>query len=362
MSRNKFRFSGLFLSTTRQNGTMPESATHPHCAVATTTTAVARGLALFVAGFTLLNLAGEAFHRGFDASIWWIDLRPLSSLISRGLLLLSAVVLLDFVRNPGLTGKRRLVFQVTSGTLTAIALRDAATFYNLIDRHEIQSSFPMSVSLVVATGFGLLLVASLLKTAPDQSVRLRNIVTTATFGVCLVAFPLLQIFCFGWTDYRRSADVAVVFGCRVYRNGEPSEALIDRVHCGVDLYRAGLCSYLLMSGGPGPGETHETTAMKRLAVDMGVPADRVLIDELGLSTDETVTHTLPMIKARGFRRVLAVSHYFHLPRIKLTYSRAGLDVFTVPTQRTRGLWRQEFLLIREVAALWAYYARPLTGL
>ena len=341
---------------------MPEFATRQHCITATTTTAVACGLALFIAAFTFLNLIGEAVHRGFDASIWWINLRPLSPRLSFFLLSVTAVVLLDFVRNPCLTGRRKLLFQATCGFFTTLALRDAASFYLLVHRQEIQSSFPLSVSLFVSAGFGLLLVASQLPSATQQRGHSQRLLTGTTFGACMIAFPLLQIFCFGWTDYRRPADVAVVFGCHVYRDGKPSEALIERVSCGVELYRAGLCRNLIMSGGPGPGETHETTAMKRLAIEMGVPADHVLVDELGLSTDETVTHTLPLIKKHGFHRVLAVSHYFHLPRIKLTYNRAGLDVFTVPPPRTRGLSRHERLLAREVAALWAYYARPLTGL
>ena len=83
----------------------------------------------------------------------------------------------------------------------------------------------------------------------------------STVSVSLIAFPLLQILCFGHTDYRRHADAAVVFGCRVYSDGTPSGALEDRVRQACELFELGYVEHLVMSGGPGPGATHETDAM-----------------------------------------------------------------------------------------------------
>ena len=172
----------------------------------------------------------------------------------------------------------------------------------------------------------------------------------------------MQIHCFGWTDYRRPGDAAVVFGCKVYPNGNLSTALSDRVRSACDLYHEGLVAHLIMSGGPGRGDVHETEAMRDFAVKLGVPSESILIDSMGLSTDETVTNTVPLFRQHGFTRVLAVSHYFHLPRIKLAYQRAGVDVFTVPARQKNRLPNRHFMMVREVVALWAYYARPLTGL
>jgi len=39
----------------------------------------ARAIALFFGGFSLLNVLGDLRHPGFDASLWWIDLRILPS-------------------------------------------------------------------------------------------------------------------------------------------------------------------------------------------------------------------------------------------------------------------------------------------
>ena len=326
-----------------------------------------KGFFNLIAAFTLLNLVGEMVHRGFDASIWWIDLRMLPLSVGHGLLLSLVVAMLDFALCPECRGGRRWLRAAVTFTFLLLSLNDAVRFLLLVHRGDISSSFEFPVSLAVAVSFATVLWTVLRPThcssgRSQSDTQRERLLGGATFGACLVMFPLLQMHCFGWTDYRRPADVAVVFGCRVFPDGSLSLALADRVRSGVELYRQGYCRYLIMSGGPGPGDIHETEAMKRYATELGVPAERILTDRLGLSTDETVTHTMPLLNEYRFDRVLAVSHYYHLPRIKLAYARAGQEVFTVPATQTRRLWKQELLLVREVVALWAYYARPLTGL
>src|SRR5437868_14663387 len=89
--------------------------------------------------------------------------------------------------------------------------------------------------------------------------------------ICWVGvFPLLQTVCFGKTDYRREADVAVVFGARAYADGRPSDALADRVRTACELYQRGIVKKLLLSGGPGDGLVSETEAMRRMALSLRV--------------------------------------------------------------------------------------------
>jgi hypothetical protein len=59
--------------------------------------------------------------------------------------------------------------------------------------------------------------------------------------------------------------------------------------------------------------------------------------------------------------VLAVSHFYHLPRIKLAFQREGRDVFTVPAEQTEPLVGLPRYMLREVAALWMYYLLPLAS-
>ena len=73
----------------------------------------------------------------------------------------------------------------------------------------------------------------------------------------------------------------------------------------------------------------------------------------------TVNNTTRMFTDCGVPRVLAVSHFYHLPRIKMTYQRQGWEVYTVPAAESYPLTEMPLFMLREVAALWAYYLRPL---
>jgi vancomycin permeability regulator SanA len=125
------------------------------------------------------------------------------------------------------------------------------------------------------------------------------------------------------------------------------------VRTGVALYRAGLAPRLFFSGGPGEGAIDEPASMARYAEAMGVPQSAIVLDPFGINTESTVRNT---VAAESNRRILAVSHFYHLPRIKMTYQRYGVNVYTVPSETTvyRGM---VYNLVREDVAFWAYYLR-----
>ena len=322
---------------------------------------IARGIALFFGGFTFLNLLGEMLYPGFDATIWWVNLRPLPGALATGFLALIDALLFRVAWQGGFqTRIGRAVFVTSMAVLILASVRDAASYYRMLAFGSIGASFSVFVSLSL-----LIVVIGTRWRRDPESPRLgskEKLSLAAAFAIWMIGFPLLQIHSFGWTDYCRPADVAVVFGGRVYRSGNLSPPLADRVRSAAQLYEQGLVRYVIMSGGPGLGKVHETDAMQRYAVELGVPADRILIDREGLSTRATVNNTLPIIREYQFTRVLAVSNYYHLPRIKLCFQRAGQQVFTVPSGHTFGFRMRPFQLAREVVALWAYYLEPVTRL
>jgi len=187
--------------------------------------------------------------------------------------------------------------------------------------------------------------------------RPRWLLMTATLGLCALGGPVVQMACFGKTDYRRPADAIVVFGARVYADGHLSQALADRMNTACRLYHQGLADRLIVSGGPGDGEIYEADAMRRHAIERGVPGRDILVDRRGVNTEATARNTGAMLDSSGAPRVLAVSHFYHLPRIKLAYQRAGVEAFTVPAHEPRLLRALPRYMLREVAAWWAYYLR-----
>lgn len=320
-----------------------------------------RGLELFMGGFGLLNVLGELRYPGFDANLWWIDLRPMPTWGARAFLAFAALLLMAHAIRPRCGRRRRIVTASVILGLLAFALSNAIRFFVLMGRGGITAGCPVPFSLFVAAALAVILAA--LCRGPGCDAKRGRILAWATTGasatMCLIGFPLAQMVCFGMTDYRRPADAAVVFGARVYADGRPSLALADRVRTGCALYRDGLVQKLILSGGPGDGATHETEAMRRFALALGVPSRDIVIDAEGVNTEATARHTAGLCASLGARRVLAVSHFYHLPRIKLAYQRQGWEVYAVPARQTRVLARLPRYMAREIAALWLYYGRPL---
>ena len=320
--------------------------------------ALPRGLALFLGGFALLNLLGDLRSARFDANSWWIDLRLLPDSLARLVLLVSAACVLGFgIRPPRSTWRQFL----TAGCLVALlagGLANVIQFYILLARHTVTTAVPVPLSLITSGALALVLGAVLrpywLRVEPGKLAPAMAIVV-----ICALVFPLAEMLLFGKTDYRRPADIAVVLGARVYADGRPSDALADRVRTGCQLYREGLVKTLLFSGGPGDGPVHETEAMKRMALQLGVPAEDILVDEAGVNTQATVRNSEAIFSRLHAKRILVVSHFYHLPRVKMAYHRAGWEVYTVPAKESYLLRQMPYNMAREVAALWVYYLRPL---
>jgi vancomycin permeability regulator SanA len=234
-------------------------------------------------------------------------------------------------------------------------MANALEFFGLVARGKIHSAIPIPLSLLV-----VVLLArvswSVAKKYPTSlaSSRWRLVLVT---GVFLITFPLAQIFFFGSTSYARRADVAVVFGARAYADGTPSDALGDRVTTACQLYRDGFVRKLIFSGGPGDGSIDEPHAMRTMAMQLGVPDDAIELDPHGVTTAATVANTTRLFREQPSQRILVVSHFFHLPRIKLAYQRAGVEVYTVPSPQRRPLASIGKMLARETAAWWFYYLR-----
>jgi vancomycin permeability regulator SanA len=220
---------------------------------------------------------------------------------------------------------------------------------------RIDARVPIPLSLIVCIGLLLVARSAWSEPKPDQRSRWWII---AVGGAGLVAlFPLALMIFFGNTDYRRSADAVVVFGARVFPDGRMSSALSDRPRTACELYRAGLVKRLVLSGGPGEGSVTEADAMRTYALSHGVRAEDIFVDNQGLNTEATIRDTMPLFQKWHANRILVVSHFYHLPRIKLAYQRAGIDVYTVPAPQGRMLGKLPFYMAREAAAFWAYYLK-----
>jgi vancomycin permeability regulator SanA len=306
----------------------------------------ARALALFIGLFSFINLLTR-----LRLNIWWIDFDPLPPFLGHLLLGAASVALVAWSVKPAALPLAVTVTLV--GVLLAASLWNVVRFYALWADGSIHPGCWFPLSIAVAAALTLVLLGMRRPPEPANA-KLFALV----FAAASVAFPLAQMMCFGQTDYRRPADAAVVFGARAYASGMCSTALADRVRTAVALYREGTVRTLVFSGAEGDGDVHETEAMRRLALRLGVRDEDIVCDLAGVNTQATVANTAPMLRGR---RVIAVSHWYHLPRVKLCYQAAGIEVFTVPANQSYVLSATPVYVARETVALWGYYLRSLVG-
>jgi len=316
----------------------------------------ARALALFIGVFTLMNLLGGALWPGFDANLWWISFgHVLPGWLANSLLTIFAVSLVTFALRKRSCWQRSPVVAAQAVVFAFVALVNTIGFYRMLARGQMDARFPLPFSLTVCAA--LLLIAWSAWSEPKLDERGQWWFVPVGAAGLFALFPLALMLFFGNTDYRCPADVVVVFGARTYADGRMSDALEDRIRTACELYRAGLARRLVLSGGRGDGRVTEAEAMRGYALKHGVRAEDIFIDNKGVNTEATVRNTASLFKQWHAGRVLAVSHFYHLPRIKLAYERAGMDVCTVPAPQGHLLLKMPFNMAREVAAFWDYYLK-----
>jgi len=318
----------------------------------------ARVLAFCFGSLSLVNVLAGLRHPAFDPNIWWIDLRFVPNLAGRLLLFAVGGLLVWHGLRPAL-GWRRTASLVAVAVAAIVASMNAIEYYRIWDTGTIAPRSPVPLSLLIAILLGLIWV-SIIRPAPSPSRRASSAAIAAVSLAFVSGLPLLQMAFFGTTDYRRPADTVVVFGARVRSDGTASLTLANRVATASELYREGLTDTIVMTGGIEPTGIDETIVMRDLAVQLGVPSDAIILDAEGDNTNASVSNTLRIFHEHGLHRILAVSQFYHLPRIKLAYARAGLDVWTVPA-RTSLVPRTWAIVAREIPAFWLYYLRAVVA-
>lgn len=169
--------------------------------------------------------------------------------------------------------------------------------------------------------------------------------------VLLIAVGLIaaRIYSFRNVRSEASADAAVVLGAAVW-SADVSPVFRERINHGIDLYRKGKVRKLIFTGGQGnPGEPTESAAAKKYALENGVPAQDILIEEKSHTTFENILYAKQLADTQGIRKVLIVSDPLHMRRAMSIASDVNLVAEPSPTPTTRyvGLASQMELLAHE---------------
>lgn len=171
----------------------------------------------------------------------------------------------------------------------------------------------------------------------------------ALFALCVLA-AATALTVAGLSDHVETADAVVVPGNTVNPDGSPSARLEGRLDAALAIYRAGRCKVIFVSGATGVEGVDESAAMKAYLVRQGVPPDRIIQDSQGFNTAATARNAAVALRQRGYGSVLAVSQFFHVPRLSRLLAGQGLVVVGNAHARYFEL-RDVYSLFREVAAM-----------
>jgi uncharacterized SAM-binding protein YcdF (DUF218 family) len=139
-------------------------------------------------------------------------------------------------------------------------------------------------------------------------------------------------------DARLPADAIVVLGgamSYVRPGGEPFAEwgdAIDRVFGGIALARAERAPRLIFLGGSSIGQEglpSEGDRARELAIQAGIPADRVEVSPQALNTAAEAATIRKMFGATR-PKIILVTSAFHMPRAKVTFETEGFEVLPYP--------------------------------
>ena len=150
----------------------------------------------------------------------------------------------------------------------------------------------------------------------------------------LLIFPLwffihtVIIVADGLTDEIEKADVAVVLGNTVERDGQPSARLKARLEKAVELYEKKMVGKIIVSGGFGAEGFEEADVMRDYLISRNVPAQDIILDKDGYNTYKTAVNTRAITAANNFKSVTIVSQYFHIMRTRLAFQKLRIENIT----------------------------------
>lgn len=158
------------------------------------------------------------------------------------------------------------------------------------------------------------------------------------------------------------SGVAIVFGAGLWRDGTPTPILRDRVTAASELYFAGKVEKILMSGDNSTLHYNEPGAMQEYAIQLGVPADAIVVDYAGRRTYDTCYRAREIF---GLKEAILVTQSYHLPRALYTCNSLGISAVGVAadlrTYRRESLayWNMREVPATLVAMLDIHFFRPL---
>jgi uncharacterized SAM-binding protein YcdF (DUF218 family) len=177
-------------------------------------------------------------------------------------------------------------------------------------------------------------------------------------SVALVAYMAVQIDQRGKADERQDVDAIVVLGAAQF-NGRPSDVFQARLEHAVELWDEGWADWFVVTGGKVPQDrTTEAEVARDWAIAHGVPPNRILSEDRGRTTLESLEAVENIFRHEDLRSALFVSDETHMLRVLRMAQDLGIESYSSPTRTSpsdRDDARHGRAMLHEIAGLAAYY-------
>jgi uncharacterized SAM-binding protein YcdF (DUF218 family) len=177
-------------------------------------------------------------------------------------------------------------------------------------------------------------------------------------SVALIAYMAAQISERGKLDERQPVDAIVVLGAAQF-NGRPSDVFQARLEHAVALWDEGWADWLIVTGGKLPhDDTTEAAVARGWAIAHGVPPDRILAEDRGRTTLESLEAVRTIFRDEDLQTGLFVSDETHMLRVLRMAEDLGIRAFSSPTRTSPSDLvesRRRGAVLHEIAGLAVYY-------
>lgn len=132
------------------------------------------------------------------------------------------------------------------------------------------------------------------------------------------------------SELTEKAPVVLILGAAVKEDGEPSDALKDRLLVGIDIWKQGSAERILITGDDGNFRSDEISVMHAFLRTHGIPEDAILIDGKGYRTFESCRRAKEELK---IDRAIVVTQRFHMARALYLCDALGVESVGVTSDK-----------------------------
>ncbi|MEI6280841.1 MAG: ElyC/SanA/YdcF family protein [bacterium] len=123
-----------------------------------------------------------------------------------------------------------------------------------------------------------------------------------------------------------AAQVVLIPGAAILKNGEPSSIFKDRVNIAIELYQTKKVSKILVSGGDSAISHNEVNPVYNYLLKNNIPKEDIFLDHAGFDTYSTMYRARDIFKVSS---VVVSTQSFHLPRAIFVARMLGIEAYGI---------------------------------